>query len=94
MCIRDSYKSLVGKTVIVPIINRHIPIIADEYVDAAFGTGALKVTPAHDKNDNMLGLKFQLQTIDTLDEHGKFTLAELPAIEINAQVESLSLIHI
>lgn len=84
----ERYKSLVGKTVIVPIINRHIPIIADEYVDAAFGTGALKVTPAHDKNDNMLGLKFQLQTIDTLDEHGKFTLAELPAIEINAQVES------
>lgn len=73
----ERYAHMVGKHVMVPIINRRIPIIADEYVDAAFGTGALKVTPAHDKNDNMLGLKHQLKTIDTLDIHGNFTLAEL-----------------
>lgn len=73
----ERYAALVGKEVIVPIINRRIPIIADEYVDAAFGTGALKITPAHDKNDNMLGLKHQLKAIDTLDATGKFTTAEL-----------------
>lgn len=73
----ERYKNMVGKKVIVPIINREIPIIADEYVTADFGTGALKITPAHDKNDNMLGLKHQLKAIDTLDATGKFTTAEL-----------------
>lgn len=73
----ERYQALVGKEVIVPIINRRIPIIADEYVDATFGTGALKITPAHDKNDNMLGLKHNLKAIDTLDATGKFTIAEL-----------------
>ncbi len=73
----ERYKSFVGKEVIVPIINRKIPIIADEYVTADFGTGALKITPAHDKNDNMLGVKYQLKAIDTLDATGKFTTAEL-----------------
>jgi valyl-tRNA synthetase len=73
----ERYTAFVGKEVIVPIINRKIPVIADEYVTADFGTGALKVTPAHDKNDNMLGLKHQLKSIDTLDATGKFTTAEL-----------------
>lgn len=73
----ERYKSFVGKEVIVPIINRRIPIIADEYVTADFGTGALKITPAHDKNDNMLGLKHNLKAIDTLDATGKFTSEEL-----------------
>jgi valyl-tRNA synthetase len=73
----ERYTALVGKEVIVPIINRKIPVIADEYVTAEFGTGALKVTPAHDKNDNMLGLKHNLKSIDTLDATGKFTTAEL-----------------
>jgi len=73
----ERYSSLVGKEVIVPIINRKIPIIADEYVSADFGTGALKITPAHDKNDNMLGLKHHLKAIDTLDVTGKFTAEEL-----------------
>jgi valyl-tRNA synthetase len=73
----ERYTSLIGKEVIVPIINRKIPVIADEYVTADFGTGALKVTPAHDKNDNMLGLKHHLKSIDTLDTTGKFTTAEL-----------------
>jgi valyl-tRNA synthetase len=73
----ERYTSLIGKEVIVPIINRKIPVIADEYVTAEFGTGALKVTPAHDKNDNMLGIKHHLKAIDTLDATGKFTTAEL-----------------
>ncbi|RZL97672.1 MAG: valine--tRNA ligase, partial [Pedobacter sp.] len=82
----ERYAALVGKQVIVPIINRKIPIIADEYVSADFGTGALKVTPAHDKNDNMLGLKHNLKAIDTLDNTGKFTATELMDEEPNAQV--------
>ncbi len=73
----ERYTALIGKEVFVPLINRKIPIIADEYVTADFGTGALKITPAHDKNDNMLGLKHQLKAIDTLDATGKFTTAEL-----------------
>ena len=73
----ERYQSMIGKEVIVPIINRKIPIIADEYVTAEFGTGALKVTPAHDKNDNMLGAKHNLASIDTLDVTGKFTVEEL-----------------
>jgi valyl-tRNA synthetase len=73
----ERYTHLVGKEVIVPIINRVIPIITDEYVTADFGTGALKITPAHDKNDNILGLKYNLKVIDTLDATGKFTTANL-----------------
>ncbi|MEO7313240.1 MAG: valine--tRNA ligase [Chitinophagaceae bacterium] len=73
----ERYTGFVGKEVIVPIINRKIPIIADEYVTADFGTGALKITPAHDKNDNMLGAKHGLKAIDTLDATGKFSSAEL-----------------
>jgi valyl-tRNA synthetase len=73
----ERYTALIGKEVIVPIINRKIPVIADEYVTADFGTGALKITPAHDKNDNMLGLKHRLKAIDTLDATGKFTTEEL-----------------
>jgi len=68
----ERYKAWIGKEVIVPIINRKVPIIADEYVDAEFGTGALKITPAHDKNDNEIGRKHNLKTIDTLDAEGKF----------------------
>jgi valyl-tRNA synthetase len=73
----ERYIHLIGKEVMVPIINRKIPIIADEYVTTDFGTGALKITPAHDKNDNMLGIKHNLKAIDTLDVAGKFTSAEL-----------------
>ncbi len=79
ICVNPSderYSQFVGKEVIVPIINRRIPIIADEYVTSDFGTGALKVTPAHDKNDNMLGIKHNLQALDTLDVNGNFTTAE------------------
>ena len=84
----ERYKSWIGKEVIVPIINRKINIIADEYVDAEFGTGALKITPAHDKNDNEIGSKHNLKTIDTLDADGKFTAEQLEAESINDLVKS------
>jgi len=73
----ERYMHLIGKQVIVPIIGRKIPVISDEYVTADFGTGALKITPAHDKNDNMLGTKHKLKAIDTLDAAGKFSTLEL-----------------
>ncbi len=57
--------------VIVPIVNRVIPIIEDEYVDMEFGTGALKITPAHDINDYEIGQKHNLSMIDALDDDGK-----------------------
>jgi valyl-tRNA synthetase len=71
----DRYKHLRGKKVIIPLINRAIPIIFDEYVDPAFGTGCLKVTPAHDINDYNLGLKHNLEVIDTLNEDGTISEA-------------------
>jgi len=73
----ERYMHLIGKEVMVPLINRKIPIIADDYVTIDFGTGALKITPAHDKNDNMLGLKHNLKVIDTLDAEGKFSAIDL-----------------
>jgi len=73
----ERYLHLIGKEVLVPIINRRILVIADEYVTADFGTGALKVTPAHDKNDHILGLKHNLKVLDTLDAAGKFTAIDL-----------------
>ena len=64
------YSALKGQRVLVPLVDRMIPIIFDEYVDQAFGTGALKVTPAHDINDYELGKKHGLDTIDTLNDDG------------------------
>jgi valyl-tRNA synthetase len=66
----ERYKKLVGKKVLVPFINREIPVIADDYVDKAFGTGCLKVTPAHDVNDYEIGLRHQLPVIDTINDDG------------------------
>ncbi len=71
----ERYAYLKGKKVIVPLVNRAVPVIFDEYVDPAFGTGALKVTPAHDINDYNLGLKHNLPTIDTLNEDGTLSAA-------------------
>jgi valyl-tRNA synthetase len=62
------YKEFIGRSAIVPIVNRHIPIIADEYVDIEYGTGCLKVTPAHDLNDKLLGDKHNLEFIDILND--------------------------
>ena len=67
----ERFSHLHGKTAIVPLINREIPIILDEYVDMEFGTGCLKVTPSHDENDYKLGEKHKLQSIDIFDEEGK-----------------------
>lgn len=66
----DRYQHLKGKKVIVPIANRVIPIIEDEYVDIEFGTGALKITPAHDTNDYEIGQRHNLPMIDSLDDDG------------------------
>ncbi len=84
----ERYKALVGKEVIVPVIERRIPIIADEYVTSDFGTGALKVTPAHDKNDNELGRKHNLRALNTLNAEGKFTAEELEDELINDTIIS------
>ena len=66
----ERYKHLVGKTVILPIVGREIPIVADDYVDPEFGSGAVKITPAHDPNDFELGLRHQLPQIVVMDETG------------------------
>lgn len=65
------YKDLVGKKVVMPLTGREIPIIADEYVDKSFGTGAVKITPAHDPNDYEVGKRHNLKPIWVIDENGK-----------------------
>ncbi len=65
------YQKLVGKNVILPIVNRPIPIIADEYCEMEFGTGAVKITPAHDVNDYEIGLRHKLPIIPVIDDAGK-----------------------
>ena len=78
--------------VIVPLVNRSVPVIRDEYVDIEFGTGALKVTPAHDVNDYMLGEKYGLETIDifnddgTLNAHGA-QYAGMDRFDVRRQIE-------
>ena len=69
------YQHLIGKTAIIPFVNRRVPIIADEYVTMDFGTGCLKVTPAHDTNDYEIGLRHGLEIIDTIGLDGKLTSA-------------------
>lgn len=71
----ERYAHLKGKFAIVPLIGRKIPIIFDEYVDKEFGTGALKVTPAHDMNDYQLGQKHNLEVIDIMNDDGTFSEA-------------------
>ena len=66
----DRYKSLVGRTLILPLMNREIPIIADAYVDKEFGTGCVKITPAHDPNDFEIGIRHNLPQINVMDTHG------------------------
>ncbi len=71
----ERYKHLHGKFAFVPLINRRIPIIIDDYVTMDFGTGALKVTPAHDMNDNQLGQKHNLEVVDIFNEDGTLNAA-------------------
>lgn len=67
----ERYQHMIGKTLLLPIVNREIPVIADEYVDKEFGSGAVKITPAHDPNDFEVGLRHNLPQILVMDESGK-----------------------
>ncbi len=67
----ERYQAVIGKKVVLPVVNREIPVIADSYVDIEFGTGCLKITPAHDFNDFEIGLKHGLEQIKVIDEAGR-----------------------
>ncbi len=69
----ERYKDIVGKTCILPIMNKEIPIIADEFVEKEFGTGCVKITPAHDPNDYQAGIRHNLEIIEVFDENWKMT---------------------
>jgi valyl-tRNA synthetase len=71
----ERYTAMKGKRVLVPLINREVPIIEDEYVDREFGTGCLKITPAHDANDYQIGLKYNLPSVDIFNEDGTLSKA-------------------
>lgn len=76
------YKEMIGKTVCLPLTGREIPIIADDYVDKSFGTGALKITPAHDPNDFEVGKRHNLKPIWVIDEEGKMKACPEVPLEI------------
>lgn len=67
----ERYTNIAGKKVVLPIVDKAIPVIADEYVEMEFGTGALKITPAHDPNDFMIGEKYNLESVQVIDHTGK-----------------------
>ena len=71
----ERYRALVGKKVVLPLMNREIPVITDEFVDPQFGSGAVKVTPAHDPNDFMIGLRHELEQVVVIGNDGKMTAA-------------------
>lgn len=71
----ERYRDLVGTTLSLPLTGREIPVVADEYVDAEFGTGAVKITPAHDPNDYEMGVRHNLEQIVVIDQHAKMTEA-------------------
>src|SRR5437867_463742 len=74
----ERYRHLVGKTVILPVLQREIPVIADTFVDRSFGTGVVKVTPAHDPQDYEAGLRHKLPRVTVIDDDGKMTAAAGP----------------
>lgn len=76
----ERFKAFHGKKVLVPLVNRPVPVIVDEYVDREFGTGALKITPAHDLNDYHLGIKHKLEIIDIFNDNG--TLSEAASLYV------------
>ena len=80
------YKDLIGKTVLIPLTGREIPIIADEYVDRHFGTGALKITPAHDPNDYEVGKRHGLKPVWVIDEQGRMKSCS----EVHPDVQGLT----
>ena len=67
----ERYKDLVGKKLILPLVHREIPLIADDYVDMEFGTGVVKITPAHDPNDFEVGLRHDLPIINVMTDDAK-----------------------
>jgi valyl-tRNA synthetase len=71
----ERYQSLVGKTLILPIVNREIPLVADDFVESEFGTGAVKVTPAHDPNDYEMGVRHNLEQVTVIDQFARMTEA-------------------
>ncbi len=77
----ERYKDLVGKTILLPLTDREIPIIADEYVDAEFGTGAVKITPAHDSNDYLVGERHNLEQLLVMNMDGTMNAAAGPEFE-------------
>ncbi len=86
------YKDVIGKNVILPIVNKPIPIVADEYCEMGFGTGAVKITPAHDPNDYDLGLRHNLPMVTVIDDDGKLNenagkFAGLDRIEARKPIE-------
>lgn len=74
----ERYRDLVGREVVLPLLDRHIPIVADDYVDPEFGTGAVKVTPAHDPNDLEIGRRHDLEIIAVIGEDGRMTASAGP----------------
>ena len=87
----ERYKALVGKTVILPLVNKEIPIIADSYVEQDFGTGVVKITPAHDPNDFEVGLRHNLPIINVMDDGGVINenggkYAGMSALEARKQI--------
>lgn len=87
----ERYKALVGKTVILPLVNKEIPIIADSYVEQDFGTGVVKITPAHDPNDFEVGLRHNLPVINVMDDGGVINenggkYAGMPELEARKQI--------
>ena len=74
----DRYKDYIGKMLVLPLVNRKIPIIADEYVDMEFGTGLVKITPSHDPNDFEVGLRHNLEQINVLDDSANIKYADCP----------------
>ena len=99
----DRYKHLIGKTIILPIVGREIPIFADEYVDKEFGTGAVKVTPAHDVNDYEMGKRHNLEFVNIFNEDATTNgnvpkeFQEIDRYEVRkkvvARLDELSLLH-
>ena len=77
----ERYKHMWGKTIELPLVGRHIPIIQDDFVDPAFGTGAVKVTPAHDPNDYEMGIRHNLPSINILTPDGRITESGIPELD-------------
>lgn len=87
----ERYTALVGKMLVLPVMNREIPLIADDYVDPSFGTGAVKITPAHDPNDFEMGLRHNLEQITVIGRDGNMTeaagkYAGMPAMECREKI--------